>query len=77
MGPETNAYESVVRYAPGQAAAFLAEVRDRVAECAVHEQPGGTSYSLILDVRTSPATRACWSTSARTPTAATPVSSRR
>ena len=49
MGPETISEEIVIQYAPGRAAAFMAEVRDRVAECATHQLPGGTGYSLILD----------------------------
>ena len=49
MGPENQSSEIVVRYAPGRAAALMAEVRDRVAECAIHELPGGTGYSLILE----------------------------
>ena len=75
IGPETQAHESVVQYAPGRAAAYLAEVRDRVAECATHPLPGGgTDYALILD-QDSPATRACSSMSARTRAAAIPASS--
>jgi hypothetical protein len=49
MGPETASSEVLVRYAPGRAAAFMAEVRDRVAQCATHELPAGTGYSLILE----------------------------
>jgi hypothetical protein len=49
MGPETNAYETVVQYAPGQAAAFMAEVQARVGECATHPLAEGSGYALILD----------------------------
>jgi hypothetical protein len=49
MGPENASSEVLVRYAPGRAAAFMADVRNRVAACATHELPGGTGYSLILD----------------------------
>jgi len=50
-GPELGAYESVTRYAPGQADAFLNEISARVAACATHRQqpePGVVWHSRVV-----------------------------
>jgi hypothetical protein len=47
-GIELGAFESITRYAPGQAQAFLQQVRDRVAACASFPDPDvGLMYSQI------------------------------
>jgi len=45
-GPEVSGYESVTRYRAGGAEAFLAEVRDRVAQCATFspDQSGDVTW---------------------------------
>lgn len=48
-GPEIHGAERVTRYAPGQAEAFMDQVRQRVVECAVTTGETGPWYTRILD----------------------------